>query len=119
MNVEAFIGLLTAAGLGSVFTVFVQDWLQSKKETQKKVFDERKEAYLGLLRALHDAGAFPSDRASKEFAYWQLRCELISERTVREAIQSIVDTNDDPSRRAVAYDNLKRVLRADLGLSKQ
>ncbi len=118
MNTELFLSLFTAAGLGSVFTVLVQSWLQSRKEKNARIFQERKEAYLGLLRALHDAAVKPSDMASKEFAYWQLRCELIAEVEVRLAIQRVVDTNELPANRAVAYDDLKRILRADLGVAE-
>jgi len=116
MNIELFLSLFAAAGLGSVLTVLVQHNLEINKERREKSFNEKKEAYVGLLRSLHDAAVEPSDKASKEYAYWQLRCELVSPPIVRQAIQGIVDTNDDPPARSMAYDKLKDALRSDLGI---
>jgi len=117
IDLQLIISLIAAAGLGSIFTTFIQGRLISRRDNEKRKFEEKKEAYVGLLRSFHDAAVERSDKASKEFAFWQLRCELVSPSIVREAIQGIVNTNEDPSARSIAYDKLKDALRDDLGIT--
>jgi len=69
------------------------------------------------LEAYHKAAVEPSDTNSKNFAYWQMRCELVAPKNVRSAIESIVQTNDDISARYVAHERLKTALRRDLSVS--
>jgi hypothetical protein len=59
-----------------------------------------------------------SGEAGKAFAYWQMRCELVAPEPVRDAIARIVPTNDDPSARAIAHENLKASMRADLRIAR-
>ena len=118
MSPELVIPLLTAFGLGSVITALVQTWLQNLNQTKKRNFDERKHAYIGLLEAYHEAAVAGTDEAAKKFAYWQMRCELVSPPDVRAAISKIVETNDDIEARYIAHEQLKDALRSDLGVSK-
>lgn len=115
-----FIQFISAAGLGgivgSLLTVFVQSWLSNKQYIANRNFQEKKEAYTGLLEAYHKAAVEGTDTAAKNFAYWQMRCELVSPQNVRGSIQKIVDTNDDKSGRYVAHEALKDVMRKDLGV---
>ncbi|OUS04493.1 hypothetical protein A9Q96_16285 [Rhodobacterales bacterium 52_120_T64] len=87
---------------------------------QKKLrdFEERKAAFIGLLEAYHRAAIEDTDEAGKNFALWQMRCEIVAPMSVREAIAKIIDTNDDRSRRATAHERLKEVMREDLNVSK-
>lgn len=110
------LSLLTAFGLGSIATAVVQYWLSVHQTKQKRSFDERKEAYVGLLNAYHRAAVEQTEAAAKEFAYWQMRCELVAPGPVRRAITRIVETNENPSERRVAHDELKAQLRRDLGV---
>ncbi|MGB0920245.1 MAG: hypothetical protein ACPG1C_02875 [Alphaproteobacteria bacterium] len=73
-----FVSLLGAAGIGSVLTVLVQSWLVDKEKRELRSFSERKEAYVGLLQAYHRAAVEGGDEAAKEFAHWQMRCELVA-----------------------------------------
>jgi hypothetical protein len=115
MNLVQF---FSAFGLGALVLAVVQAWLARKAELSKRSFEEKKEAYVGLLEAYHQAAVDPSDLASKNFAYWQLRCELVAPSAVRIAIQKIVDTNDDKAARYTAHDDLKTILRKDLGVER-
>ncbi|MDJ0920182.1 MAG: hypothetical protein QNI84_03580 [Henriciella sp.] len=118
MNPEFILPLLTAFGLGSIITAFIQSWLQNRSQTRKRNFEERKAAYIGLLEAYHEAAVSRSDKAAKNFAYWQMRCDLVAPPLVREAVAKIVETNDDVAARYEAHDRLKAALRDDLGVSK-
>ena len=110
--------LLTAFGLGSVITVLIQAVVAQHVQKSARSFEERKAAYIGLLEAYQRAAVEGTDAAAKEFAYWQMRCDLVAPEEVRLAISKIVDTNDDRPGRASAHENLKSALRADLGIGK-
>lgn len=114
---ENIITLLTAFGLGSVITALIQTWLSNRSAIKNRNFQEKKEAYVGLLEAYHKASVENTDEAAKGFAYWQMRCELVAPESVRLAINHIVQTNDDQRARYDAHESLKAALRADLKVS--
>ena len=119
METGQLISLLTAFGLGSIVTAFIQSWLHSKGKIEGRSFEERKKAYLGLLEAYHMAAVDPSDTAAKNFAFWQLRCDLVAPKPVRVAIEQIVKTNDDIEARYKAHEKLKYELRKDLAITAE
>lgn len=110
--------LLTAFGLGSVITVLLQAVVTQLAQKSGRSFDERKAAYIRLLEAYQRAAVEGTDAAAKEFAYWQMRCDLVAPEAVRLAISRIVETNDDLSGRGTAHEELKRALRVDLGIAR-
>lgn len=112
------IPLLTAFGLGTIVTSVVQAWLTNRSKSDERSFQEKQTAYVGLLEAYHRAAVEGTDETSKLFAYWQMRCELVGSKSVRIAIQKIVDTNDNREARQKADEELKIALRADLGITK-
>jgi len=118
MPIELILPLLTAFGLGSIITALVQTWLQNNAATKKRSFEERKQAYVGLLEAYHAAAVQRTDEAAKNFAYWQMRCDLVAPPSVRNAIEKIVESNENVDARHKAHDQLKNALRSDLGISK-
>lgn len=89
-----------------------------KERIAKLRFEEKKAAFIGLLETYHAAAVAPSDANSKNFAYWQLRCDLVASDDVRDAIAGIIETNDDRDARNVAHERLKTSMRKDLGISK-
>ncbi|MBS7789145.1 hypothetical protein KTR66_04015 [Roseococcus sp. SDR] len=110
------IPLLTAFGLGSIVTTLVQAWLSQRSKKDELRFQEKKAAYVGLLEAYHRAAVEGTDEAAKHFAYWQMRCDLVASKEVRDAIRLIIDTNDDRSGRVRAHATLQEAMRADLGI---
>lgn len=112
------ISLITAFGLGSVVTTFIQSWLSLKAAHGERSFREKQAAYVGLLEAYHRAAVEGTDEAAKYFAYWQMRCDLVGSVKVRNAIRRVVETNDDRFERNQAHDILKDALREDLGVTK-
>ena len=110
--------LLTAFGLGSIVTAVVQSWLSQRSNRDNRRFREKQAAYIGLLEAYHRAAVEGTDQAGKLFAYWQMRCELVAPKSVRDAICWIVETNDDRVGREKAHDDMKATMRADLGITK-
>jgi len=92
--------------------------LAQQGQKKQRNFDERKAAYIGLLEAYHRAAVENNDDAAKEFAFWQMRCEIVGPENIRKAIFDIVASNDDPAARTYAHENLKQAMRSDLGVSK-
>lgn len=117
MDYSFVLSIITAFGLGSLLTAVVQSWLMRRVQLDERNFEERKQAYIGLLEAYHHAAVERTDAAAKEFAYWQMRCELVAPETVRKAIEKIVSTNDDRDARHIAHERLKKSLRLDLDVA--
>lgn len=91
-------------------------FMARRANTSDRWHQERRETYLGLLEALHDAAAHPSDENSKAFALWQTRCELFGSKDVARYAQAIIDTNDGPrEQRNKAFKSLLQAMKADLG----
>lgn len=119
------IQILSAAGIGgiigSLVTTTVQAWFAQKASAGTRSFQERKEAYIGFLEALHRSEVEGSAEASLRAGHWQNRCELVAPAPVRTLIADIFRTNPvhgnpHPERPAV-ISALKAAMRADLGIS--
>ena len=110
--------IISGVGAGAFVTTLFQIWNTRKTEAQKRQFQEKKECYVGLLEAYHKAAVENTDIAAKNFAYWQMRCELVAPKEVRMAIVDIVNTNGMKEERNIAHENLKRLLRKDLNIAK-
>lgn len=112
------VSLLTAFGLGSIVTALIQAWLAQRSVHGERRFREKQAAYIGLLEAYHRAAVEGTEEAAKQFAYWQMRCELVAPENVRAAIRRIVDTNDDRVGREKADIDLRIAMRADLRITR-
>lgn len=111
------VALLTAFGLGSIVTSFVQAWLSLRAQQNERRFKEKQGAYVGLLEAYHRAATERTEEAAMAFAYWQMRCELVGSNNVRDAVRRIVESNDDRAARQKADYDLKSAMRKDLQIT--
>lgn len=109
---------MSGVGAGAFITAIFQTWVTRKTEYQKRQFQEKKECYIGLLEAYHRAAVENTDIAAKNFGYWQMRCELVAPEEVRIAIEDIINTNGMKEERDIAHENLKKLLRKDLNITK-
>ena len=117
MTMELLLGLIGGLGIGTLLTSIATHFMTRRAAANDRLYQEKRTAYLGLLDALHSAAAHPSDENSKVYALWQTRCALFGTTEVMSAAQEIVDTNDAPERRNVAFHKLLRAMRTDLGQS--
>lgn len=117
VGMTQILSLITAFGLGSIVTAIVQSWLARKSIKDERSFREKQAAYVGLLEAYHRAAVEGTDESSKLFAYWQMRCELVASAAVRDAVRRIVETNDNRAGREKADNDMKKAMRADLGVA--
>lgn len=67
------ISLLSAVGTGALISIPLQYYFNERAKRKTILFQEKKEAFVGLLTAYQRAAVEPSEKHSKEFAYWQLR----------------------------------------------
>jgi hypothetical protein len=112
---EWVIALVGGLGIGSLFTSAATHFMSRRAATDDRWYQEKREAYLGLLSALHVAATNPSDANSKAYALWQTRCSLFGSPDVSKWAQRMVDTNDGPPvERDKAFRGLIEAMRADL-----
>ncbi|MFZ6846207.1 hypothetical protein [Undibacterium sp. RuTC16W] len=88
--------LIGGLGLGAVIKSIIDFFLNKNTARQKIRYTEMRDAYLGLLDALHKAAIEPSDKASKDFALWHIRVQLFGSENVSNAVQGMIDTNSSP-----------------------
>jgi hypothetical protein len=113
--ISAIIGGLGAVGIGTLINTVYSDWRTRAAKRTDRLYEEKRNAYLGLLDAFHKAAVEPSDAASKAFALWQTRCNLFGSEEVSLYVQRIIDTNDGPrSERNEAFKGLLNAMKADL-----
>lgn len=107
--------LIGGLGLGAILARVVEYFLAIRKSRTDRDYQEKREAYLGLLGAIHKAAIEPNDAHSKDFALWQARVDLFGTEEVAKAAQEFVDTNDGPrEHRYRAFEKLINGMRCDL-----
>jgi hypothetical protein len=112
---EWVLGLVGGLGIGSLVTTIAAHFMARRATASDRWYQEKREAYLGLLNALHDAAVHPSVEHSKNYALWQTRCELFGSETVSTFAQQMVDTNTaSAAERQKVFRNLVTAMRADL-----
>ena len=122
MNILQF---LTAAGVGGIFgslvTTLLQAFFGHRAQVSARNFQEKKEAYVGFLEALHRSDVERTRETSMHAGHWKNRCDLVASKEVREAIEQIFHTNPNargethPDRPHV-IENLRQAMRKDLGV---
>ncbi|MBB4569046.1 hypothetical protein [Rhizobium leucaenae] len=107
--------LIGGLGIGSLLKSVIDNFNSRRAVMKDRLYQEKREAYLGLLGALHKAAVQPSDENSKDFALWQTRCQLFGSPDAARFAQAIVETNDRPrSERESAFSGLIESMRDDL-----
>jgi len=112
--------LLSAAGvggvIGSLLTTLIQTWFARKQVRDTRVFEEKKEAYIGLLDAYRTVALANTEEARVQFAYWRIRCDLIGSLSALTAIEALASSNPNSTERNDAEAMLKKEIRSDLGI---
>lgn len=116
-----FISLLTAFGLGSIVTAFVQAWFTKKSYLENRNFQEKKEAYVGFLKAAYRQEVEKTQESALFVGHMNNVCELVGSKEVIRLLQKFKETNPvnnkpHPNRPEITA-NLKNAMRKDLGIS--
>lgn len=112
MNV---ISLLTAFGMGSLITVVVQWYLSARLTAKKRQYEERKEAYIGLLESWvrQENDGFTED-SLRDVGHWVLRAQLVASEHVYNLLCAWSDAEPGCSERIKTTQKLKTAMRDDL-----
>lgn len=113
MEISVITALIGGLGIGTLLNSFFNAYNDKKKQQSNRLYEEKRNAYIGLLEALHDAAVNPSNAASKKYALWQTRCSLFGAKDVISFAQKMVDTND-MTERDKAFNGLLESMRKDL-----
>ena len=112
---ELVIGLIGGLGIGSLITSVATHFMTRRAMASDRWYQEKREAYLGLITAIHDAAIHHSEEHAKAYALWQTRCDLFGSALVSKYAQLFVDTNDSPRiEREKAFRGLIEAMRSDL-----
>lgn len=113
-----FLPLIGGLGIGSLLKGLIDHFLAVKTRYNDRVYQEKRDAYLGLLQAIREAAVKPSKEAGTAYGLWQARCTLFGAEDVVAAAQQFVDTNEDRGMRGgardLAYQELIKAMRKDL-----
>lgn len=114
-QVISILGLLS---VGSLLTVLVQHFLGIGIKTADRLFFERKEAFVGFLTAYTALGQGATWERQGEFAYWEVRVQLVASQTVLNALKTLQNTASNSDERLQAHGDLVEAMRHDLGVVK-
>ena len=109
--------LIGGLGIGSLLKGIVDHLLANKSKSSDRIYNEKRETYLGLLNALHESDVRPSPENAKAYGNWHNRCKLFGSKGVIEASQRLIDSSSDVhgDARKRAYDELFLEMREDIG----
>ena len=105
---------LGGLGVGSLLTSVVNHFMTRRAMANDRWYQEKRQAYLGLLDALHQVAVHPSEDHSKDYDYWQTRCHLFGSKDVSQFALRIIDGPIIERREDEAYRNLIEAMRVDL-----
>ena len=76
---QEFLPYITAFGIGSLVSALIQFWLTTRLNNRRKVYEERKEAYVGLAEAWkrQDQEGINSENPF-DVGHWVLRTEFVA-----------------------------------------
>jgi len=109
---------LSAFGIGATVSVLAQFCLTFYKDKRTLQFQEKKEAYCGLIEAIRLVATSPSNENKKMFGHWHIRCELVGNAGVCSAIKRAVESPSGSQKQELALDDMKSEMRKDLGIAK-
>ncbi|MCQ0092929.1 hypothetical protein [Roseovarius sp. M141] len=107
--------LIAAFGIGSLLTVLVQRFLETRSLSRQRQYDERKEAYVGLLESwVRGEDANFTDASARDTGHWLLRAQLVASPKVHDMLSEWGETKPGSDERISATKKLKSAMREDL-----
>lgn len=84
-----WISYLTVFGVGSLLTALVQILLNNRTASRQRIYDERKEAYVGLLEAwVRQETGVVTEATMKDVGHWVLRSQLVASQPVFDLLKN-------------------------------
>ncbi len=112
---SSWLPLLTAFGMGSLVSTLVQWFINSRTASRQRQYDERKEAYVGLLEAwvAQEKSDFAS-HSDLDVGHLALRAQLVASNEVNDLLIRWMETEPGSPVRIDATKQLKHAMRRDL-----
>ena len=116
---QNLIEFTVAFGLGSMVTTFIQIWYSTRRDFKARQFAEKRDAFVGFLKAQSDVRALYTRETYMEFHHWRFRCDLVSSKEVRKAIQDVLNPKGARlEEKERAYFTMVTTMHNDLGLTE-
>ena len=106
------IEFLSAFGLGAIVTALIQAYLSHRSYISQRNFQEKKEAYTGLLDSFRLVLIKHNAENAKNVGYWQMRCNLVGSSEVNRTLKEIIEA--DKTTQPEKLEHLQNAMRKDL-----
>ena len=111
---EWVLALFGGLGIGSLLTTIVNHVLAKKSGAAARLYQEKREAYLGMTKALYDAEIEPGPKNEKMFGYYLNVTKIFGSSNVVRAAQSVIQSAPNSQDRDTALSNFYEAMRKDL-----
>lgn len=109
MDIASLVGGL---GIGSVLTLFLKEYFDSRKTVSRRLFEEKRAAYVNYLEIRDRTQALSEKEAVWAIAAASERVKLSGSADVLEKLETVI--NLPPNSPRVAIDELVLAMRNDL-----
>ena len=109
-----FLTLLGGFGVGSLLTTIVNHFLAKKSEAAEKRYQEKREAYIGMTRALYDSEIEPGPKNEKMFGYYLNVAKIFGTKKVVIAAQKVIESKPHSQERDFALNEFYEAMKTDL-----
>lgn len=116
-NISTLVTFLSGLGLGSVITMIIKHSLEQKSKLKEVWLLDYKQACDGLLDAYREVALSNSDKAKKQFTFYELKMKLYASNNVVKAIEEFKESAPNSMERKKAEDKMLYAMRNDLGLT--
>ncbi len=111
---EWIVALFGGLGMGSLMTTVVNHFLAKKSGASARLYQEKREAYLGMTKALYDAEIEPGPKNEKMFGHYLNVTKIFGSPEVVSAAQGVIQSAPNSPDRANALSNFYNAMRKDL-----
>ncbi len=116
MDAQFLLPLIGGLGIGSLLTTVTHWYFLNRNEQKKRSFEEKKEAYVGLIDALYQLEVEFSHSNSKKYGLWEIRAVLVGSPEVVMCAKLMKKTEPGSAERKKTLDDLLEEMRKDLGV---
>mgnify|MGYP001450478117 CR=1 FL=1 len=105
---------VTGIGTGTIIQTILLHIAKKKETKEIRSYEEKRNAYIGLLSSIHQSVVNPGSDSSKEYSLFQAKIGLFGSEEVIKYSQEMLDTIPGTKERNLAFDNLLYSMRNDL-----
>lgn len=112
-TIISIVSMLTVAAV-SLLTPFVTDHIAGRRAKKDRIYQEKRDAYIGLLTSIHNAGVEKTEKAGYEYGLWQTKCAIFGSNDVTKWADKFPKTTVRTLERTEAGEKLLAAIRKDL-----